>query len=79
MLVIGLALLCAGLASAGSPAPAPAAAAAATSVYMLPEIFEGLFLAFFLVFFTLVGLCCILGIQTPDVLHSTTLPAGKEY
>jgi len=50
-----------------------------TQIYMVPAIMEGLLIGFFLLFFVFVGICCTLGINSPDVLHSTTLPAGKEY
>ncbi len=50
-----------------------------TQIYMVPDIMEGLLIGFLFIFFVAVGLCCTMGINSPDVLHSTTLPAGKEY
>jgi hypothetical protein len=54
---------------------------AATRVYitMNPPILVGLLLGLLLIFFVLVGLSCVASIPTPDVMHTTTLPAGKEY
>ena len=46
---------------------------------MVPEVAEGLVVSFFLLGFALLGVFCVLGIQTPDVMHSAHLPAGKEY
>lgn len=56
-------------------------AGTATRVYitMNPPILVGLLLGLLLIFFVLVGLSCVASIPTPDVMHSTTLPAGKEY
>ncbi len=53
--------------------------ATTVGIMMVPEVMEGLLIGLVLIFFTLVGLTCVMGIQSPDVLHSTTLPAGKEY
>ncbi len=50
-----------------------------TQIYMVPDILEGLLVGLLLIFFVAVGLYCTMSINTPDVLHSTTLPAGKEY
>ena len=60
------------------------ATAAATTVvvpqvYASPTILMGLLLGLLLLFFTLVGLWCVMGVETPDVMHSFALPAGKEY
>lgn len=53
---------------------------ATTSPIMItPEVVQGLIVGFILLFITIVGLQCTMNIRTPDVMHSTTLPAGKEY
>ncbi len=44
-----------------------------------PTILAGLILSLVLILFTAVGLSCISSVETPDVMHSYTLPAGKEY
>ncbi len=49
------------------------------SIAMLPSIVEGLLITFGLIFFILIGVSCIMSVQTPDILHSFHLPAGKEY
>lgn len=72
----------AGHAEAGSPRGrmlAGVATAATVGIYMMPSIVEGLLVGLLLLFFVFVGLYCIFQIRTPDVLHSTALPAGKEY
>ena len=77
---LGLALLLLGLLGRGAEALGPIVTPTPnTTIYMLPEVFEGLLVAAALIFFALLGICCVLGIQSPDVLHSTTLPAGKEF
>jgi hypothetical protein len=48
-------------------------------IYMMPEIMEGLLIGLLLIFFVAIGLYCTATIDAPDVLHSTTLDAGKEY
>lgn len=48
-------------------------------IYATPTILMGLLLGLLLLTFTLIGLCCVMAVQTPDVMHSFTLPAGKEY
>ena len=50
-----------------------------TAILMLPEVAEGLVVSFFLLGFALLGIFCVLGIQTPDVMHSAHLAPGKEY
>jgi hypothetical protein len=72
--LLALALLAAPALAGPVPTPAPA-----TAILMLPEVAEGLIVSFFLLGFALLGVFCVLGIQTPDVMHSTHLPAGKEY
>lgn len=63
----------------------PAAAAGkayvvrSATINMTPGILTGLLVGLLLLFFTLVGLSCVASVRVPDVLHSTTLPAGKEY
>ena len=49
------------------------------TIAMLPSIVEGLLITFGLIFFILIGVSCIMSVQTPDILHSFHLPAGKEY
>ena len=61
----------------GAP-PAPLSSTAA-GIYMVPQVFEGLIVGLALIFFLGIGLSCVFSIQSPDILHSTTLPAGKEY
>lgn len=48
-------------------------------IVMTPGILTGLLVGLLLLFFTLVGLSCVASVRVPDVLHSTTLMAGKEY
>ena len=65
---------------AASPAPpAKLSSNATATILMVPAIFEGLIVGAVLLFFTIIGGCCIMSIGTPDVLHSQALPAGKEY
>ena len=70
----------------GSPRRAQATATAATptaiavpQITMMPEITTGLLVALLLIFFTSVGLTCVMSVKTPDVMHDTQLLAGKEY
>jgi hypothetical protein len=57
----------------------PTATATPSPIYMLPEITTGLLVGLMMLGFTGVGLSCVMGIRTPEVMHSTVLPAGKEY
>lgn len=50
-----------------------------TQIYMVPDILEGLLVGLLLLVFVSIGLYCTMSINTPDVLHSVALPAGKEY
>jgi hypothetical protein len=50
-----------------------------TQIYMTTDILEGLLVGLLLIFFVAIGIYCTLGIQSPDVMHSFTLPMGKEY
>jgi hypothetical protein len=50
-----------------------------STIMMVPAVMEGLLVGGLLLFFALVGVCCVMSIGTPDVLHSQALPAGKEY
>lgn len=74
-----------GLAGGVGAAAAPIAAAGkggnttALGITMVPVVLEGLFVGALLVFFALVGLSCVTSITSPDILMSTSLPAGKEY
>ena len=69
----------------GAAAAAPIAAGkgggntTALGITMVPVVLEGLFVGALLVFFALVGLSCVTSITSPDILMSTSLPAGKEY
>jgi len=72
--LLALALLAAPALAGPAPTPAPS-----TAILMVPEVAEGLVVSFFLLGFALLGVFCVLGIQTPDVMHSAHLPAGKEY
>ena len=63
---------------AGAAAAAPFALSNNT-ITMVPAVFEGLLVGGLLLFFVVVGVCCVMSIGTPDVLHSQALPAGKEY
>ena len=75
LLALLLLLLLAAPALAGPVAtPVPT-----TAILMLPEVAEGLVVSFFLLGFALLGIFCVLGIQTPDVMHSAHLAPGKEY
>jgi hypothetical protein len=57
----------------------PTPTATPAPIYMLPEITTGLLIGLLMIGFTGVGLSCVMGIKTPDIMHSTVLPAGKEY
>jgi hypothetical protein len=57
----------------------PATLVIASGINITPEVTAGLLIGLVMVFFVLLGLSCIMSINTPDVLHSTALPAGKEY
>ena len=57
-----------------SPTPTPL-----YGINAQPEIFSGILIGGILLFFTAIGLSCVASIATPSVLHSTPLPAGKEY
>lgn len=62
--------------------PSPGAAALRVTVpqvYATPTILMGLLLGLLLLLFTLVGLYCVMAVESPDVMHSFALPAGKEY
>jgi hypothetical protein len=48
-------------------------------IYANPAIITGLLVGAFLIFFVFVGINCVLSVGSPDILMSTTLPAGKEY
>jgi hypothetical protein len=50
-----------------------------STILMVPAVMEGLLVGGLLLFFAVVGVCCVMSIGTPDVLHSQALPAGKEY
>lgn len=67
--------------SAGSGSAAGAAGAGLVygNIAMQPEIVAGLLVGGFLLFVVWVGISCTLSVRAPDVMHSTTLPAGKEY
>jgi len=52
---------------------------AGSGISMVPTILEGLLVGALLLFFSLVGLSCVTSITSPDILMSTSLPAGKEY
>ena len=52
---------------------------AVPQINVTPEIITGLLVSLLLIFFTSVGLTCVMSVKTPDVMHSTTLPAGREY
>jgi hypothetical protein len=56
-----------------------AGSTAALGVNMGPQILEGLIVGALLLVITLVGISCITTVATPDVLHSESMPAGKEY
>lgn len=56
-----------------------AAAAIPVGVRAVPETVVGLGIGFAFLFVVGVGLTCVSGIKTPDVMHSFELPAGKEY
>jgi len=58
---------------------APRASSLVAPILMVPSILEGLLLGFGLIFFTILGVTCVMSIKTPDVLHSFHLPAGKEF
>ena len=79
LLALALALAAAALLASPALAGPAATPAPATAILMLPEVAEGLVVSFFLLGFAFLGVFCVLGIQSPDVLHSTHLPAGKEY
>ena len=68
-------------ASATATATATAASVNVTvpQVYATPTILMGLLLGLLLLVFTLVGLWCVMAVESPDVMHSFALPAGKEY
>ena len=78
LLALALALAAPLLAAAGPAAGAAPTPAPTTAILMLPEVATGLVISFALVGFAFLGIFCVLGIQTPDVLHSTHLPPGKE-
>jgi len=48
------------------------------NIQLLPEIVAGLLVGLLLLAITWFGVCCTLQVRTPDIMHSTTLPAGKE-
>ncbi len=48
-------------------------------VYMTPGIVTGLMIGFFLFATALVGICCLMSIQTPTRFCSEALPVGKEF
>ena len=56
-----------------------AGSTAALGINMGPQILEGLIVGALLLVITLVGISCITTVATPDVLHSESMPAGKEY
>jgi ABC-type nickel/cobalt efflux system permease component RcnA len=65
---------------AASPSPATNGTTTATyGVRIVPEVITGLLLGLFMLFVVIIGLQCTMAINIPDVMHSTTLPAGKEY
>jgi hypothetical protein len=49
------------------------------TITMVPAVLEGLLASLLLIFFAILGLSCVLSIQTPSILHSVALPAGKEF
>ena len=65
--------------SAGGGARRIAAATPTPRIYMVPEVATGLLVGLLLIIFLSIGLSCITGVKAPDVMHSTTLIAGKEY
>jgi hypothetical protein len=78
------------LTSEASPLSAAAAAerrqlqstqlyAATGSIRMQPEILAGLVISLFLASVVLIGVQCTMAVKTPDVMHSFSLPAGREY
>ncbi len=68
-----------GAAPAGFPRRLADNTTVAAQIYMVPDIIEGLLVSFLMIFFVAIGLFCTANIPAPDTLHSTTLPAGKEY
>jgi hypothetical protein len=69
-----------GAAAAGVLALGGGARANSTlAVNMQPQILEGLLVGLLLAAITVVGLCCVMTVAVPDVLHSEAMPAGKEY
>jgi hypothetical protein len=48
-------------------------------IHATPTILAGLLLSLVLILVTAVGLSCVSSVDTPDIMHSFTLPAGKEY
>lgn len=73
--------------SRGSGGAAPARAARGLQapvappvlIKIVPAVIEGLVVSAGLIFFALLGICCMFSIGTPDILHKDALPAGKEY
>lgn len=57
----------------------PSTAVVYGNIAMQPEIITGLIVGGFLLFVVWVGISCTMSVRGPDILHSTTLPAGKEY
>lgn len=53
--------------------------AATGSIRMQPEILAGLVISLFLASVVLIGVQCTMAVKTPDVMHSFSLPAGREY
>ena len=44
-----------------------------------PDILNGLLIALMLFLITLVGVCCLLGLQTPTKFHTEIMPDGKVF
>lgn len=59
-----------------SVAPAPVTM---SGIRIIPEMATGLIIGGFLLFVVWIGVSCVSTVKTPDILHSTTLMAGKEY
>ena len=49
------------------------------NIRMNPDILAGLVISLLLGAIVLIGVQCTLSVKTPDVMHSFTLPAGREY
>ncbi len=54
-------------------------AGAKNFVYMSPDIMSGVLVGVLLFITALIGVCCLMGLQTPDKFMAEPLPGTKEF